>query len=269
VPYDARRYYARSSAVLVEALSAGVPVIVPAGSWMADQIQSEIAAYHLQLVEHANQARCLPAETFRWRSTDDAEIEPMDQGRLSFGGQRWRSFAWPRPRPNETHLVISFTIDAATPPGAYIRLHVEQLGEDDSSVARQVAILGRSSEGQPCTLLVELRERAARLWVGFSNAFDEAAAAVENVRLNFLVLDPRREAGRQPHSAVGAIFAESSDLAPLLGEMIDHHLHYRATAVHFAERWVHSHNPQRLVTSIVARADQPVGRPLRPTRAAG
>ena len=38
LPYDARHYYARCSGVLVEALSAGIPVIVPADCWMAAQL---------------------------------------------------------------------------------------------------------------------------------------------------------------------------------------------------------------------------------------
>jgi len=36
--YDPRRYFARCSGVLVDMLSAGIPVIVPAGTWLADQI---------------------------------------------------------------------------------------------------------------------------------------------------------------------------------------------------------------------------------------
>lgn len=38
LPYDARHYYARCSGVLVEALSAGIPVIAPADCWMAAQL---------------------------------------------------------------------------------------------------------------------------------------------------------------------------------------------------------------------------------------
>jgi glycosyltransferase involved in cell wall biosynthesis len=37
LPYDARHYFARCSGVLVEALSAGIPVIAPANCWMGEQ----------------------------------------------------------------------------------------------------------------------------------------------------------------------------------------------------------------------------------------
>ena len=38
--YDSKNYAVRSSGVLVEALATGTPVIVPAGTWMARQVQS-------------------------------------------------------------------------------------------------------------------------------------------------------------------------------------------------------------------------------------
>lgn len=40
LPYDARLYRTRSSGVLAEALAAGKPVVVPAGTWMAAQIDA-------------------------------------------------------------------------------------------------------------------------------------------------------------------------------------------------------------------------------------
>ncbi|HVC94400.1 MAG TPA: glycosyltransferase [Pirellulales bacterium] len=38
VPYEPRAYVARSSGILAEALAAGIPAIVPDGTWMAEQI---------------------------------------------------------------------------------------------------------------------------------------------------------------------------------------------------------------------------------------
>ena len=43
--YDPTRYYARCSGVLLELLCAGVPVLVPAGSWLAEQIERENQRY--------------------------------------------------------------------------------------------------------------------------------------------------------------------------------------------------------------------------------
>ncbi|CAO3363669.1 glycosyltransferase [Azospirillum palustre] len=46
IPYDPDSYAERSSGILVEALVAGKPVIVPEGSWMAGQVSAEHAAVY-------------------------------------------------------------------------------------------------------------------------------------------------------------------------------------------------------------------------------
>jgi glycosyltransferase involved in cell wall biosynthesis len=40
LPYDADRYVARTSGILAEAIHAGVPVVVPAHTWLSDQLQA-------------------------------------------------------------------------------------------------------------------------------------------------------------------------------------------------------------------------------------
>lgn len=46
VPYDADRYQARSSGILIEAMAAGKPVVTSAGSWMATQVDASHAVLH-------------------------------------------------------------------------------------------------------------------------------------------------------------------------------------------------------------------------------
>ena len=53
--YDSTRYYARCSGVLMEMLCAGVPVLVPAGGWLAEQIESVNQAYLDEIA-----TRCAP-----------------------------------------------------------------------------------------------------------------------------------------------------------------------------------------------------------------
>jgi glycosyltransferase involved in cell wall biosynthesis len=44
LPYQADRYVARSSGILAEAVHAGVPVVVPDGTWMAEQLRRQHGA---------------------------------------------------------------------------------------------------------------------------------------------------------------------------------------------------------------------------------
>jgi len=51
LPYDPVHYHARCSGVLLEMLAAGVPVIVPAGGWMARQVEAAGAG---RVAEHVS-----------------------------------------------------------------------------------------------------------------------------------------------------------------------------------------------------------------------
>jgi glycosyltransferase involved in cell wall biosynthesis len=44
LPYEREQYRSRLSAVFVDAACAGVPVVVPAGTWMSDQIDACLGA---------------------------------------------------------------------------------------------------------------------------------------------------------------------------------------------------------------------------------
>ena len=49
--YDPMNYYARSSGILAESLAAGIPVIVPAGTWMSGQLQASDSSINLERVQ--------------------------------------------------------------------------------------------------------------------------------------------------------------------------------------------------------------------------
>ena len=75
--YDADQYYARCSGVMVEMLEAGVPVIVPAGCWMADQIAEPIFAHRDSLCQTTHVA---------WLTPADADWEAGRASAIAFGG---------------------------------------------------------------------------------------------------------------------------------------------------------------------------------------
>ena len=49
LPYERAAYCVRCSGVLVDLLSIGVPVVVPAGTWLADQLADPTREYHISL----------------------------------------------------------------------------------------------------------------------------------------------------------------------------------------------------------------------------
>ena len=84
--YDSTRYYARCSGVLLEMLCAGVPVLVPAGGWLAAQIESVNQAYLDEIA-----ARSAPGTPL---ADDGSMTVPASAGALLFTCQ-WRADAGP------------------------------------------------------------------------------------------------------------------------------------------------------------------------------
>jgi hypothetical protein len=247
IPYDPGRYYARSSGVLVEALTAGIPVIVPGGSWMADQIQAESRTYHLRLASSAPKVRTVAGSSLTWRNRSGPASRPYRGEILAFGGRSSRSFTSIEVDDLSTHVLLRFRFAVGTPPGTYANVEVEQLDASDGSIGRRVALLRALDEG-PCTMLVALNPGCVRLSLELHDAFYEAAATVTDLHVDFLSLGMRGL--RQPREAVGVTYASTSTLADALRELTDCYPIYRDSALEFADRWVQRHSPERLVAEL-------------------
>ncbi|MFM2289549.1 MAG: hypothetical protein RL684_2692, partial [Pseudomonadota bacterium] len=92
--YDATRYYARCSGVLLEMLCAGVPVLVPAGSWLAEQI------------EPINQ---------HWLESQSAILPPLQPANAP---------ACIELPPGTRSLVLAFDWESPALPGRYLRVQL-------------------------------------------------------------------------------------------------------------------------------------------------
>jgi glycosyltransferase involved in cell wall biosynthesis len=75
LPYQVDRYISRTSGVLAEAICAGVPAIVPQGTWLADQVRRHGAGVVYQAVDPEGPARAVAEaldslQTLRTRAED-------------------------------------------------------------------------------------------------------------------------------------------------------------------------------------------------------
>ena len=139
--YDATRYYARCSGVLLEMLCAGVPVLVPAGSWLAEQ------------VEPVNQL---------WLDDCAATLGPVQ----SAGD----ILAVDVP-PGTRSLLLSFAWEVPAAPGRYLRVRVS--GDKGAFLTR---ILGARTDGRAVRLLVDIPAGATRIALELDAAWQQAAA---------------------------------------------------------------------------------------------
>ncbi|MGV3485302.1 MAG: hypothetical protein ACO1RT_12855, partial [Planctomycetaceae bacterium] len=220
--YDARRYFARCSGVLLEMLIAGIPVIVPAGSWLSHQLRPE-ADRHLDDI---------------WNRADDTDNGMVHHRVAERGGvmeldlQRFTSA-----------IMLSF---AETPHfGDSIELNVNFY---DSVANTQLATARYSVEhrrhGEP-KALIALPPGATSISVHYSRLIDPASTiAPPRIRFTHGPVAP-------PESSGGLIATDLDQIPRLLNEFATHRDHYERTALAAAPSWAARHSPDRFMAMLL------------------
>lgn len=224
--YDARRYFARVSGVLCEMLSAGVPVIVPVGCWLADQIAEENYR-HVDMLWRANRAA-------------SQEIRLNSDSRMLVS----------LPAKAQS-LLLRFDWPSMAAPGSYVEVAAEP-SVDGKVVSGPPLreILGPRDQGSPGVVL-RFPQPVTAVRVSFQSAFGADGASPSRARLLPLPWSPRTI--DPPRARVGLIAADERDIPNLLQEMISHYSHYLHTAREFAGLWQCQHSPALTVEALAAR----------------
>lgn len=238
VPYDPFNYYARSSGVLVEAMTAGIPVIVPGGTWMAMQFEATAAEYHQRLFDESERLTPRGAARLRWVSQAGERWTNNGQGSLIVNHRVATSCALDTPR-GATHLMVSFR-QVSQAGGRFLcttLLQNDRMGQQ----RRRHSQIANAGEWRN-SVLFPLATDAQRLQLYLEAAYSSSPLELGEVSVEFIAAD--RNA---PISAVGMVYADPDQLTHCVREIVEHIAHYRHTASEFAKAWTRFHNPRVLV----------------------
>ncbi|MEX2137894.1 MAG: hypothetical protein WD894_01445 [Pirellulales bacterium] len=242
--YDADQYYARCSGVMVEMLKAGVPVIVPAGCWMAEQIAEPIFIHRDRVCQTIPiVARLTPADADWEAGRAQRYYLWRRDARLLVGGQGAVLGTRLSVPQGASHLCVRFRWGTANAPGSYLELTAAQTGIAARPLQTTREIVGARTEGAAVPVLMALTPATKHVQLTWRNAFNEDALSLEDVEFTFL----SAEAGACPLGAVGLVSAGVDQAARLLRDMADHYGHYRRTAEEFAPVWGEWHSPEKVV----------------------
>jgi glycosyltransferase involved in cell wall biosynthesis len=224
--YNADVYFARCSGILAELLAAGVPVIVPAGGWLAGQFAEENYRHLDELAARASHSQSISGP----------------QSILSV------------PAGSSDAVIRLWRVDANR-PGSYVRLAVEQIDADGKSLGRATKIVGHRSTAlaAPVSALFHLAPGCASVRVAISSAYHKSAPVIEKASAAFLAA-PASGEGHWPAGRVGLSFSDPAEIPRLLAELVGQHAHYRAGARAFASRWAEEHAALRTIEQIVRRS---------------
>jgi glycosyltransferase involved in cell wall biosynthesis len=246
--YDSKRYYTRCSGVLLEMLTAGVPVIVPGGCWLSAQIAEEIYAHLDEVLKTVPNIGRFSAAEMHWQRTrhgDKASVGRESRDSLLFGGSSDGVTCTLSVPGGATDLGVRLAWPNSPSPGMYVRLISRQFDQFGRAVQTFSTVLEQRVDGSATPALVHLKPGATKVQLIAENAFHDAA--VEAVGVEVLVLAAR---SRCPAGAVGLITADHAQLPQLLADLTQNYAHYRRTVGAFAKQLTWNHLPERTVVAL-------------------
>ncbi len=212
--HDGRAYYTRCSGVLVEMLAAGVPVLVPAGSWLAEQVAEPIYAHRDGL---ASQATCLlegPPGQIGWRRLGGEPLATASPSELVVGGASCGAVCEVPIPPSASVLLLSWQWQSDAGTGTYLRVSADQIG----SVSPPATSILSYRPTNPCvSTLIQLDPGVSRVGLRIQNAFDDSPITLSTTKISYLTC-PAQEPATYPAGSVGLVFADVEELPRLVRE---------------------------------------------------
>jgi hypothetical protein len=248
--YDADQYYARCSGVMVEMLKAGIPVIVPAGCWMAEMIAEAVFEHRDKISQTLPLVERMTAANANW-SAGRAQAMHLQRAdaRPVFGALGHTLSTQLAVPPGATHLCVRFRFAPSNPQGSYLEIAARSTsyGRSTGMVAMREIVGMRRSDGVVSTL-VPLGASSDRIDLVWRNAFGNRFIEIEHLEFVFLAAGPCC-----PFGAVGLISAGVDQVPVLLRDMAENYDHYRRTAADFAPAWGEWHSPEKVVALLTTR----------------
>ena len=244
--YDSRAYYGRRAGVLGELLSNGKPVIVPAGCWLADQIQDSVFS-HVQ-----RQADAYSVARLKWNQCSwDANNVPLPGGVLSFDQSR-RPFllGFQRDEIGAAEMngfAVQFDWHWPRSRGVYCRVDVEFVDSKNQVVDSLVQVVGHSGKMVRPQAVFQCRQPFETVRIKLTNAFHDSNASVQNLTINCLYHDQSLPVGQ-----VGVIAADAAHVERAVDEIVEHYDHYLGTARLHSTSWRHKHEPNQTIDHLVS-----------------
>ncbi len=222
--YDGRRYYVRCSGILLEMLAAGIPVIVPAGSWLSRQLKPALDRF-VDSIWDVAEVEC--------KNSSMAVVDHGDHAmEMEFNG----------PVP-VTAIIVSFP--ESPERGDSILLSASFLSSSTvADLNRAEYSLEYRAEKEP-RAIVSIPPGTNRIRLRYTYLITpNKAIGTPKVRLMDTVQVP-------PESAVGLIATNHDQIPRLLDEFQMHRKHYQATAKEFSNRICTIHSPDRFVETLL------------------
>lgn len=252
--YDSVTYFPRRAGILGEYLTAGVPVIVPAGSWLSDQIESEQKNYLRGILSNQRIDSVSPKSVVH--QSAGKTVVGFDSASPSFDDSHARAslsilqFDVVEPRDHGNYFRVQLLDGKGNPvPGKYVIL-----GNERTSVAGPALspLPAPQPAPQPARQLAafDLQQLEGDFQFEISPAYHSRSWQIENVKLSHVIAD-----NPIPRGTIGLVAADIDQTVDLVREIATHYRHYRDTAAEFSTRWFARHDPNLTFKTLINHSD--------------
>ena len=225
-----------------ELLSSGKPVIVPAGSAIANQLH---AAHDQHIDSVRNQfpfSRTIDLSDLRY----GIDNVPLSGGVLSFDRQRHPFCAEADRDPSENVAIVSFRWHHPDRRcSAQICCTEHRTGGLKKS---SVQIVPHQKHALRGLALFRLGFGGNRIAFKIENAFDDSTATIRDLKIEFLSASDIDDVRLGSN---GLIYADSWSAEEAIIEMVENLEHYRRNAEAFSRTWWRLHDPRQTLARIV------------------
>jgi len=234
--YDHQKYFARRAGILCEYLTAGCPVVVPAGCWLSQQLAEPSFRHCESLIENRGVSGTKTISDLQ----HNPDNVPQSGGVLSFDRLRYPFELQGRLEHSCAALAIQFDWHWSQRSSAFAQIETEAVYADGSREPIDMQIIGRRRQGGKSGLIVPLARPCQAYRISIVNAFQDSAASIKN----FGITEIGAWGQRIPRSSVGCSFASYGLVPAAIQEVIDNYPHYARTAAKFSHYWSRRHDPE-------------------------
>ncbi|QOY85412.1 glycosyltransferase [Paludibaculum fermentans] len=255
LPYDRDNYYARSSGVLIEALTAGIPVVAPAASWLGRQFADGVYAYRNQLLQKLEEDVVPIRRHQLWQQPATGKSWYLGASReISFGGGDRAAQAWISVPAEATYLWVRMTLEGSE-EGHAVLVSTTGLDRAGRKCEEGSDILSPGYASSQIVALVPVGPDTTKVLLNLRHAFADVELTGTDFEVGFLL--QQEGAAPLPLSAIGVAYTHVDKLSSAVREVLAHYDHYRNTAMDNAPAAYDFHNAGRLVSMLTSIAGAP------------
>jgi hypothetical protein len=246
LPYDPMNYFARSSGILAEALTVGIPVIVPEGSWLSRQFARRTYEYHLSLKKELIALDPINWKQLKWISYGKLKIPNHWNDVLLFLEYSQRLICGVK-NPNAEYCLISFDFTGDI-KDSVISFIVRQKTFEGIDIISTKYVVEQVESFEKGTIFLKLKTNCRSILIEIFNIY-KGLIKISNFQIDFF--NKPEKIKIIPMGVVGYTYQDKNSISEAVREVLDNYQHYFKSAKEFAHDYYKFHNADNLVTTIL------------------